>query len=887
MQTVWIVEGSPGAGRPIAVALAGAPELACEVLATAGAALERLAAGEAPAVLVLGRDGADRAEPDRAEPDRAGPDRAGLDACRRIRAMRDPHQLPILLVLAHRDSESVALGLAAGANDCLGEPYVSAELVARVTSLASSQRRYRRALEQSEDRLRRVLEASGAGLWELDVDTGAVEADQRVVELMGLPEGARFTLASGLKTLSGEDRDLVVKSIDAALRGENDGRYLVCFRTGGQGGVPLRWVESRATAQFDRGRPVRLAGTMVDITARKHAELERQGLIEAITAQPMLRVAVLRGPELVFEMASAAYKEQVGRKRDFIGRPIREAFPEYDGKEFVPQLLEVMATGVPFVSGERTTYFDRGDGVLVPTHFSVVYQPLRGKSGRIDGVIVFGNDITEAVNARQELQASRARLQLFFEQAPAVIALLDGPDHRFVLANEMYYQLVGRRDLVGRTVAEALPEVVEQGFIGLLDNVRRTGVPYRGVETWIKFQPIAGGPIEDACLNFVYQPVRGIGGDVESIFVHAVDITEMVRAREQARQAALERAGAYDVLEHGDPTFIVDADWRFTFANAAWLRWTGLRREAVLGELMWDLIPQRADAASEYHATYHRAMHERVPAQLTHHDAAANRWVWLSLHPTTDGGLATFIRDVTAEKRAEAELRGRSDFERQLIGIVSHDLRIPLSVIRLGTQALLTYQSPDEKSSKMLARIQSAAERGARMVNDLLDFTQARVGGGIQVVPSEGNLHTILRQVVDDISTTSAGRVIRIEATGDGQGRWDLDRISQILMNLVTNAIKYSPPASEVTVRSESDATGVTVSIHNMGPSIPAAALARIFDPMQRATAQLENRARSVGLGLFIVKHLIEAHRGWIDVASTAEAGTTFRLWVPRTPGAP
>jgi PAS domain S-box-containing protein len=388
-------------------------------------------------------------------------------------------------------------------------------------------------------------------------------------------------------------------------------------------------------------------------------------------------------------------------------------------------------------------------------------------------------------------------------------------------------------------------------------------------------------------MNFVYQPVCGSDGAVESIFVHAVEVTEMVRAREQARQAALERAGAYDVLEHGDPTFIVDADWRFTFANAAWLRWIGRGREAVLGELLWDSISEDMDTAGEYRATYHRAMRERVPVQLTHHDAPTNRWVWLSLHPTTDGGLATFIRDVTAEKRAEAELRGRSDFERQLIGIVSHDLRIPLSVIRLSSQALQTYRNLDEMSLKMLARVQSAAERGARMVSDLLDFTQARVGGGILVVPSEGNLHAILRQVVEDVSTTAAGHTIRVEVTGDGQGRWDLDRVSQILTNLLTNAVNYSPHGSEVIVRSESDAAGVTVSIHNTGPAIPAAALPRIFDPLQRATSQLENRARSIGLGLFIVKHLVEAHRGWIDVTSTAETGTTFRFWLPRSLGAP
>lgn len=241
------------------------------------------------------------------------------------------------------------------------------------------------------------------------------------------------------------------------------------------------------------------------------------------------------------------------------------------------------------------------------------------------------------------------------------------------------------------------------------------------------------------------------------------------------------------------------------------------------------------------------------------------------------------VRAHESVQRAQADAASRAEFERQLIGIVSHDLRNPLSTILLGTQVLTAGEGTSERVLKVLGRIQSAAERGARMVSDLLDFTQARVGGGIPVVPQACNLHTLVRQVVDDLGMTVPDRDVEVITSGDGQGMWDPDRMSQVLHNLISNALRYSAPGSIVGVRSVGDADGVTVSVHNHGEPIDEAARSRIFQPMQRATAQLENKARSVGLGLFIVKQLVEAHGGSISVHSTAADGTTFSFRVPRS----
>lgn len=259
--------------------------------------------------------------------------------------------------------------------------------------------------------------------------------------------------------------------------------------------------------------------------------------------------------------------------------------------------------------------------------------------------------------------------------------------------------------------------------------------------------------------------------------------------------------------------------------------------------------------------------------------AGANDFITKPYHP------AALLARMRSAARLQALHRlgtERAAFERQLIGIVSHDLRNPLSTILLGTQLLMSGDRVAESGLRSLARIQTAAERGARMINDLLDFTQARVGGGIAISPAAGNLHAVVRQAVEEAAVGAPERAIDVSTSGDGHGAWDVDRMSQVVHNLVSNALKYGAPSSAIVISCLGDADRVAVTIHNAGTPIDDEAMTRIFQPMQRATSQLENRARSVGLGLFIVKHIIEAHGGQIAVTSTADAGTTFSFWVPK-----
>ena len=230
------------------------------------------------------------------------------------------------------------------------------------------------------------------------------------------------------------------------------------------------------------------------------------------------------------------------------------------------------------------------------------------------------------------------------------------------------------------------------------------------------------------------------------------------------------------------------------------------------------------------------------------------------------------------------ELRHRADFEQQLIGIVSHDLRTPVNSILLGVTGLVRGEELSERQTKSVVRIQSSAERIHRMIRDLLDFTQARLAEGLHIERRPTDLHELIQEVLEEVEATHADREIRLSRDGDGRGQWDPDRISQVVQNLVTNALKYSPGGTPVRIETHARNDGVTLSVHNEGAPIPPDRLGRIFQPLQRASGEVDKTGRSIGLGLYIVKQVVEAHGGSVSVESSAEAGTTFTVRLPRHP---
>src|SRR5690606_23173424 len=189
----------------------------------------------------------------------------------------------------------------------------------------------------------------------------------------------------------------------------------------------------------------------------------------------------------------------------------------------------------------------------------------------------------------------------------------------------------------------------------------------------------------------------------------------------------------------------------------------------------------------------------------------------------------------------------------------------------------------DERVVRLVERVRASAERMARMIDQILDFTRARLGGGIPIEPTGVNLLDLAKGLVDELEGVVPRRIV-LESTGDPQGRWDSDRLSQVISNLLTNAIEHGPPDQPVRLTIDGrQPARVTLEVWNAGAIVPEV-LSTLFDPFRRARGRTRGRARGLGLGLYIVEQVIAAHGGRIDVRSSEGEGTTFSVSIPREP---
>lgn len=228
--------------------------------------------------------------------------------------------------------------------------------------------------------------------------------------------------------------------------------------------------------------------------------------------------------------------------------------------------------------------------------------------------------------------------------------------------------------------------------------------------------------------------------------------------------------------------------------------------------------------------------------------------------------------------RLEAAARDRALYAEQMVGIVSHDLRNPLSAIQLGVHGMRKTVL-DERQQRMLDRVDKAASRANRLIADLLDFTISRIGSGIPVAPVSSDLHKVIADTVAEMVPTFQHRRLQHCWSGQGSSWFDPDRISQVVSNLVGNAMAYGDALRDVTVTSNVESSLSWVSVHNHGNPISPEAITRLFNPMVRgATGGLD---RSVGLGLYIVSEIAKAHGGEVKVTSSERDGTTFKVLLP------
>jgi signal transduction histidine kinase len=247
----------------------------------------------------------------------------------------------------------------------------------------------------------------------------------------------------------------------------------------------------------------------------------------------------------------------------------------------------------------------------------------------------------------------------------------------------------------------------------------------------------------------------------------------------------------------------------------------------------------------------------------------------------------TRFNEAIDQSLAESITRFTQDLDKSkemFLAILGHDLRTPIGAVMTSAKFMIETKELPEPHLTLTTRIVSASVRMNHMVGALLDFTRSRLGGGIAIVLAPMNIGKTVHDVVDEIAATHPDRGIEIDAHGSLNGEWDSARISQVVSNLVVNALDHGSDRTAVNIRVHGDDKELTIAVHNRGDAIPADQLDGIFNAMKRhdTTGKKHGPTENLGLGLYIADQIVRAHKGRIDVESSEERGTTFTVHLPR-----
>ena len=234
--------------------------------------------------------------------------------------------------------------------------------------------------------------------------------------------------------------------------------------------------------------------------------------------------------------------------------------------------------------------------------------------------------------------------------------------------------------------------------------------------------------------------------------------------------------------------------------------------------------------------------------------------------------------------QAVASYTQRVDQSRRMfLAILGHDLRNPLSCIRMAAR-LVSQKSADAGAAEAMTMIETNTQAISRLINDLIDFASTGLGSAMPLTRGPVDLEILCREVVDACRISHPGHTLRFNPQGDLAGDWDAARLRQVIFNLMGNAIQHGSADAPIDLSVASEGSAVVLSVRNQGTPIPPELLTTIFDPLVRFAAP-ESAARrapgSIGLGLYIVREIVVAHRGTVTVASTSQEGTTFIVHLP------
>ncbi len=523
--------------------------------------------------------------------------------------------------------------------------------------------------------------------------------------------------------------------------------------------------------------------------------------------------------------------------------------------------------------------------------------PLAPSGAEVTHIAIAYKDVTAELSARESERAEREKLRQLFNQAPVAINVLRGAELRYEFANPLQHQLMGGRELVGRTLMEAIPDM-SPDIVALHLGVLETGERAIANEYPVTLDYAGGGRSETKFWNIIYEPLRDERGRVDGLVTFAFEVTEQVLARQAVESQQMWLEAVLDLMPL--PVVMVDPrSGELTFSNAAADRLHGklipkhvpASRNAEVFHVT-DMAGRRLDTSEIPPARAARG--EKLEGlEVIWHTVAGERFVSVSSEwlPAMHGHPASVVmpfQDITRLKTVERHLQEAIRARDEFLSVASHELKTPLTSLGLRLHALARAIGADPDSAVArrhgheVAAMKRQVTRLAELIDGLLDVSRISTGR-LRIHREPVDLSALVQEMVARFvpEAERAGCTLEVRPSGPCEGSWDRLRMEQVVSNLLSNALKYGA-GRPVYVHVEEEDGRARLWVRDEGIGIDAAAHARIFQKFERAVS--ERHYGGLGLGLYVVRTLVEAMEGSIRVESQPGEGATFIVELPLQP---
>lgn len=477
-------------------------------------------------------------------------------------------------------------------------------------------------------------------------------------------------------------------------------------------------------------------------------------------------------------------------------------------------------------------------------------------------------------------------------QAPVGLLILRGPEYAVEFANEEYLKTIAFSydEIINKPIFEIIPGAKERGFKEIVDAVYTTGKPCfineREAILYHKGSHITG------YLNLVYQPLKEQNGMVKGIMIMIHDVTELIMGRKKLEESEYR----YKQLIEGLPVAVYTCNtngYINLYNNAAVELWG---REPVSGKDRWcgsDKIYRTdgsplpleecpmAIALREERAIEQDAIVIERPNGIRKHVLVSPKPLFDS-SGTLCGAINTLV-DITAIKQTELALRKSEQQKDDFIKMASHELKTPITSIKAYIQLLIRMSDPNQDSflNTSLRTVDKQITKLTKLVSDLLDVAKIE-SDGLSLNKKVFNLNELTRKITSDMQTHLDQHTIVLNEAGEFMVCADTDRISQVIVNLLANAVKYSPKANNVIISIDPSGEDVVISIKDFGIGIAHEEQDRIFERFYRVQDKSEQIFQGFGIGLYIADDIIKRHGGKIWLVSEKDKGSVFSFSLPK-----